>query len=611
MSHTVPDEATAMSDELDKLLEKLNARFADTPLGAAAVAAAVAAAKPGDGVAQDQGNEAKAAPVSDVDSPNNHADLKELAKKLRRPLDTLYALSASNDPLMVDQAFRVEGAQWFIELYGRLKIRAGIHIRRIFYQLVSQPNLLRSNGKRFENTVECSNKLIDVVRDARYRELIPAGSIIDRRNPSPTINGSGSNDDMAAEVEILGGQIESREFGESYRAPTYNLPSLSYSEPSIGQRYHLEIWIEKSTANDVLLPLGIQFGINIVTFVGEVSVTACEDLVNRAIASGRPVRIFHITDFDPAGRSMPVAAAVKIDFFAKKSGHPLDIRLEHVALTPEQCVQYQLPRTPIKKSELRGAKFEGRFGAGQTELDALEALHPGVLRQILLGHIERYIDADLNRSVEEAVDRFKDELDRITAEIRDSHADEIAYLDEQRKAIDLAFEQVRNSAQATYEAAVEETRRAYFAAQAQASVVFRQTLEQARDEITGMQRSYIEQAEPLIATMASELEEAVPDDFDWPEPAEVDEDGDDTLYASTRGYVEQVDRFRRHQRKDSDVRFARDRVFTKTCAECNKPFSARTDRQTVCGRSICLNKRNYRLRLERERRTNKTQTGKK
>jgi len=117
------------------------------------------------------------------DFPNNHADLKELAKKLRRPLATLYALSAGNDPLMADQPFRVKGAQWFTELYDRLKIRTGTHLRRIFYQLVSQPGLLRLNSERFENTVECNNNLTDVVRDARHLELVPVNSIIDRRNP--------------------------------------------------------------------------------------------------------------------------------------------------------------------------------------------------------------------------------------------------------------------------------------------------------------------------------------------------------------------------------------------------------------------------------------------
>jgi hypothetical protein len=546
-----------------------------------------------------------------VADPKGHADLLDLAKELRRTLDTLHVLDRGHDPYLADSPARLKAAHWLADLYGTLRKKVGIHVRRVFYWLISQPNPADVNGKPFENTVECANILGEAVLDARYLDLIPANVIIDRRNPEPVINFLGRSLVAVPEVEITPGEIEDHQFGDDYRAPTLTLPETELlSEPRIGQRYHQEIWIEKSTANDVVLPLGERYGINICTFQGEVSATACENLVRRAITSGRPVRIHYLSDFDPAGRSMPVAAAVKIDFFARKSGRELDIRLEPVAFTEAQCIQYELPRTPIKEKELRAAKFEAQFGSGATELDALEAKHPGVLRRILAERIERYYDADLDEAVSEAVDRFKDELDRITAKIRDRHVDEIAALDQQSKAIDLAFEQVRNSAQATFDAAVEPTRAAYHRAQAQALVVFHQTLEQARDEITKMQRTYVERAELLIATMTSELEEAAPDDFDWPEPVEIDEEDDDPLYDSMRSYVEQVDRFRRHQGKDADVRLSRDRVVTKTCSasDCLKVFETTESKQKFCS-SAC--RRRHSRKVDRERRAahGETDTG--
>jgi hypothetical protein len=112
--------------EFDKLMEKLDV-FANTPLGAeivaaaktrdvadqsAAVPAASVAAKPADGVAQgDPGIEPSKDQRVDVDSPNNHADLKELAKKLRRPLDTLYALSVHQDLRRMQQTIRHRDSQ--------------------------------------------------------------------------------------------------------------------------------------------------------------------------------------------------------------------------------------------------------------------------------------------------------------------------------------------------------------------------------------------------------------------------------------------------------------------------------------------------------------------
>jgi hypothetical protein len=181
--------------------------------------------------------------------------------------------------------------------------------------------------------------------------------------------------------------------------------------------------------NEVLLPLGREYGINVATFIGEVSATACKNLVDRAIKNKRPVRILHVTDFDPAGRDMPISASVKIDFFANKSGHDLDIRLEHVALTEEQCAQYRLPRTPIKETENRLADFEERYGEGATELDAAEALQPGALRQILVDHIERYRDDDLRDRVQGAVERYREELDGAERQVRYRHEEELAALE--------------------------------------------------------------------------------------------------------------------------------------------------------------------------------------
>jgi hypothetical protein len=527
--------------------------------------------------------------MSDPDFPKGHADLQELRNVLRRPLKTLYALDRAHDPYLADKPVRFEAAQWFADVYDRLRIRTGIHVRQIFYLLVSQAEPVWLNGKPFENTLECYQDLTQAIRDARYLGLIPANAIIDRRNPEPIINFRGEHD-LAAEIQVSAGSVETYEFGINYRAPTLSFGTLTLFPPSIGQRYQLEIWIEKSTANEVLLPLGRRYGINIATFVGEVSATACENLVDRAIASGRPVRIFHITDFDPGGRSMPIAAARKIDFYAQKSGVELDIRLEHVALTPEQCIEYELPRTPIKESERRAANFEAQFGAGATELDALEALHPGVLRQILVEQIERYYDADLDENLEEAVSEAEDTLRQVETEVRDLHADEIATLEDQQRAISATFDRVHGPAQAAYREAVSLAHNAYVAA-----------IEQARDEIAELQQRFVDQAEPLIAGMDAELARARPDGhlLDWPEPDEADEWDDDPLYDSTRSYIEQVDRFREFQGRDSDVRLAVDRIISKTCLapDCRKVFETTVTQQKFCSKA-CANRHAKRVRAE-------------
>jgi hypothetical protein len=512
------------------------------------------------------------------DSPKCRADLIELAKTLRRRLDTLYTLGNVNDPW--DVPYRSEKAYWVADIFERFEIRSAIHARQVHYRLISQETPIpQADGTPYVNSIDCYNTLCDAIRDARYLDLISTEVIIDRRNPEPTINFE-SEEDVGAEIEINDGTVERHDFGQFYAPPDVNLPGVSLTqEPAIGQRYLLEIWIEKSTANEVLNPLGIGHGINVATFIGEVSATACINLVNRAIKSGRPVRILHVTDFDPAGRDMPISAAVKIDFFAKKSGVDLDIRLEHVALTPEQCVQYQLPRTPIKKTEGRAADFEAKYGEGATELDALEALHPGALREILVEHIERYYHHDLDQEIDDAVEQYRDQLESAEAEIEEQFSEQISDINDQRERIAAAFEQVNGRAEAAYRRAVVEAQR-----------IYDEALERVRDEIDEMEDRLVTQAETLLARMKVALEEAVPDPdlFDWPEPAEA-EDGD-ALYDSTRGYVEQVDRYRDHTGAMTMMSaWPMDRVVTKTCKLCGESFSAANPKRIFCT-SRCTNK---------------------
>jgi hypothetical protein len=99
------------------------------------------------------------------------------------------------------------------------------------------------------------------------------------------------------------------------------------------QLYYLEIWVEKTTMNDVLEPLCSRYQVNLtciarrrtwITGADELSITAALDFVKRvapltlparASEAGRPARIFYVADgstelaevFDPAGRGMPVS----------------------------------------------------------------------------------------------------------------------------------------------------------------------------------------------------------------------------------------------------------------------------------------------------------------
>ena len=162
--------------------------------------------------------------------------------------------------------------------------------------------------------------------------------------------------------------------------------------------------------------------------IGEQSETSSRELAFRAAEQSAPVRIIYLSDFDPGGRSMPKAVARKVEFTIAKFDLDVDLQLIPLALTPDQCREYRLPRTPIKETERRKDKFERTFGVGATELDALEALHPGELARLLEAEIDNLLDPDLQDRVErEMSDHAPHQEDRTA--VREKHAEAIEALE--------------------------------------------------------------------------------------------------------------------------------------------------------------------------------------
>jgi hypothetical protein len=178
----------------------------------------------------------------------------------------------------------------------------------------------------------------------------------------------------------------------------------------------------------VLEPLCRWNGCNLVTGLGEMSIPAVRDLILRIARIGKPARVLYISDFDPGGQSMPVAVARKAEWLIERDSLDVDLRLFPIVLTAAQIAEYNLPRTPIKDSELRKASFEQRHGAGATELDALEALHPGALREIVWREIARYRDATLQRRFNQVRDEIRAKLKPIEEEVHAEHAQNIVAL---------------------------------------------------------------------------------------------------------------------------------------------------------------------------------------
>jgi hypothetical protein len=278
------------------------------------------------------------------------------------------------------------------------------------------------------------------------------------------------------------------------------------------QPYRIELWCEKSTMNGILEPIAEHYGATFVPGTGETSTTRCLQVIDRAEADEghRPVRILYISDFDPAGLSMPVAASRKIEFFARNRNLDPDIQLIPIALTHDQCVEYRLPRTPLKATEMRKEKFEERYGAGATELDALEALHPGVLRRIVTQAILRFYDDTLAERTRGVGMPITAKLTEVSQAAQNRHRDDI---DRLRKK----FEQM--AADYAEQCAAWET-----------------------------------EAKPVWQMIADEIDDEIDeimDGVEWPEPRKADE-YEAPLYDSTRTYTEQIEHYKKFQGKAAD-----------------------------------------------------------
>jgi hypothetical protein len=100
-----------------------------------------------------------------------------------------------------------------------------------------------------------------------------------------------------------------------------------------------------------------------------------------------------------------------------------------LGLSVEQCSEYDLPRKPIKDTERRKDKFEETFGRGATELNALEALHPGEMARLLEAEIDNFLDPTLKRRVAEPFSEQSNAISEIENEIEAKYADQVEQIE--------------------------------------------------------------------------------------------------------------------------------------------------------------------------------------
>ena len=291
--------------------------------------------------------------------------IKAMARETGCRVEDLLALARQNDPFYVGTPADIAQAEWFAALWQQAGFVDGGHPRRLHYWAVSQAGLTQPNGKLYENTENCWAYLCQASKAARYLGLVSFSEVRDHKNPDPHLH-LFPQEEPNARFEVSVPELDDPSFYVNSRFEAGDWRQ-GFNASSV-QPYHLEVWCEKSTMDDVLIPACRRYLANLVTGEGEMSITAVWDLVRRLGKSGKPARIFYISDFDPAGQSIPRAVARKVEWMASDTGLQSEVKLCPLVLTADQQREYRLPRTPIKDSERRRGGFEERHGEGAVEV---------------------------------------------------------------------------------------------------------------------------------------------------------------------------------------------------------------------------------------------------
>jgi hypothetical protein len=354
-----------------------------------------------------------------------------------KDITDLVALHPNNDPFLAGLHHRRRQAEWFAEWFAMWQAAhrgRTAHLRRIHYWLVSLeepvwmlPILKGKNAgqrRRYVNDKYSWGKLLRAGRDARYLGLVPLDLVDDHRTPD--VYRYLPAKVVAPEVWVGGG------LGQM---PHLNWPAVYVTEYVAAQPVVVEIWSEKTTLDDILLPLCIRYAAPLQPGAGQMGLGALRALLERIKNDERPFVILYISDFDRQGEAMPGAVARKIEWYLRHHGVGSErVQLRPIALTKHQ-VEVDYPNLPLLISDnpdeaLR--KWQEKH-KGRVEVDALEAIYPGAVGRLT----EECICAYRDPLIKEQADAYNADLqegkEQIEAQVGEEFAaEDAAFLEEVR-----------------------------------------------------------------------------------------------------------------------------------------------------------------------------------
>ena len=243
-------------------------------------------------------------------------------------------------------------------------------LRQLYYQFVVR-NL-------FPNEERWYDRLGSAVSDGRMAGLLDWDAIEDRiRQPNTRTQFGGIKDLVSAALD-------------SYRLDRWR-----------GQRYFVELWVEKDALAGVLLPLAEDYHVTLMVNRGYSSTSAMYDASKRMLAArnrGHEPVILYLGDHDPSGEDMVRDVRDRLQRFGA------DVHVHKVALTMAQVRRYNPPLNPAKLTDSRAHAYVAKYGYSSWEVDALP---PDVLHWLIRGEFTSNIDRHAMQQVidQEQIDK--------------------------------------------------------------------------------------------------------------------------------------------------------------------------------------------------------------
>jgi vacuolar-type H+-ATPase subunit H len=345
--------------------------------------------------------------------------LLELQNETGARLEDLVAISREVDPFYRGTETDWLNGRWVTEEATRLGL-IGAHMRAVHYAFISNEVAMPS-GKRYGS--DPSRKAMQreqatlglAIAAARELRLLPRDAFPDRK--SVLIEDSSYlRDDYREPLASVWPGSGSVPTLDVYVPDAYPASVDVLSRPTSlqAQPITVEILSEKDGILDHLRPLARRYGCRLTVPRGFTGKTQASEILDRALADGRPLIVLMFHDADSSGESMGIATGRHLEFYVRQAeADGIDVPpifLDVVGITLEQVgrleaeIGREIPRAPdVRRDE------------GRVELDALPYFAPGWIEEELLRRLQQLWGEVDETELDQAIEQLEEDVEQVYA----------------------------------------------------------------------------------------------------------------------------------------------------------------------------------------------------